>query len=99
MNSINGEAVIDNWTERALPPVITGVVVFLFTRLWDAWQFEKKLTEIIKIHLAEFKDNHVAPLKERVSKFDQTVVSLQHDLTEVKTLVAAIAAKLEVKGK
>lgn len=94
-----GEAVIDNsgWAERILPPAIVGIVVFLFTRLYDSWQFEKKLTEVIKLHLAEFKENNVAPLKERVSKFDLTVKELQHDITELKLLAARIAEKLEVK--
>jgi hypothetical protein len=96
-----GEAVIDNsgWAERILPPAIVGIVVFLFTRLYDSWQFEKKLNELIEKHLRDFNENKVAPLRERVSKFDRTVEDLQHDIAEVKVLTARIAEKLEVKAK
>jgi len=96
-----GEAVIDNsgWAERILPPAIVGVVVFLFTRLYDSWQFEKKLNELIEKHLRDFNENKVAPLRERVSKFDRTVEDLQHDIAEVKVLTARIAEKLDVKTK
>lgn len=93
-----GEAVIDNsWADKIIPSAIVGVVVFLFTRLYDSWQFEKKLNDIVKTHLADFNENKVAPLRERVSKFDRTVETLQHDVTEVKQIVAGIAAKLEVR--
>lgn len=96
-----GEAVIDNsgWAERILPPAIVGVVVFLFTRLYDSWQFEKKLTELIEKHLHDFNENKVAPLRERVSKFDRTVETLKDDVAEVKLLIARIAEKLDVKTK
>jgi len=96
-----GEAVIDNsgWAERILPSAIVGFLVFLFTRLYDSWQFEKKLNELIEKHLHNFNENKVAPLKERVSKFDRTIETLQHDISEVKTIVAGIAATLEVKAK
>ncbi len=100
-----GEAVIENhWTDKVLPSAIAGLVIFLITRLWDSWQFEKKLAELEKRltesaekHLREFKENNVTPLKERVSKFDRTVETLQHDITELKLLTARIAEKLEVK--
>lgn len=104
----SGEAVIDNsgWLEKTLPPAIVGVVVFLFTRVYDAWQFEKKLTEVekkmaeaIKLQLVDFKENNVTPLRERVSKFDRTVETLKDDVAEVKLLIARIAEKLEVKAK
>lgn len=103
----SGEAVIDNgWAERILPPAIVGIVVFLFTRVYDAWQFEKKLTDVerkmaeaIKLQLVDFKENNVAPLRERISKFDKTVDVLQHDVAEVKLLLARIAEKLEVKAR
>lgn len=103
----SGEAVIDNgWAERIVPPAIVGVFVFLFTRLVTSLQFEKKLAEaekkqadLMEKSLREFKENHVLPLKERVSKFDQSVLALQHDLSEVKLTTARIAEKLEVKMK
>lgn len=106
----SGEAVIDNsgWTERILPPAIVGVVVFLFTKLWDTWQFDKRLAEIraqmitkddLRSGLADFRENHVQPLKERVSKSEQAVRDMQRDIQETKEIVAAIAAKLDVKVK
>lgn len=103
-----GEAVIDNsgWAERILPPAIVGIVVFLFTRVVTSLQFEKKLTELekkqadfIEKSLRDFNENKVAPLRERVSKFDQSVLALQHDLSEVKLTTARIAEKLDVKTK
>jgi hypothetical protein len=46
-----GECVVDNgWADRIVPPVISGAivgfVVFLLTRLYDSFQFEKRLSEL-----------------------------------------------------
>jgi uncharacterized coiled-coil DUF342 family protein len=105
-----GECVIveGGWADRILPPVISGVVVgvvvFLMTRLYDTFQFEKKLSELtaklatkdeLKSELAEFRSNHVAPLKERQSKFEQTVKELSHDIGAIKEMLASVVAKLE----
>lgn len=99
MNS-TGETVIDNsWADKIIPSAVVGIVVFLFTRLWDSWQFEKRMNEIIKSHLNDFHENKIAPLRERVSKFDRTVETLQHSIEELKLLTARIAEKLEVSGK
>ncbi len=104
-----GECVIEGgWADRIVPPVASGVVVFLLTRLYDAFQFEKKFAELtaklatkdeLKSELAEFRSNHVAPLKERQSKFESTVQGLQHDIGTIKEMLASIATKLQVTGK
>ncbi len=97
-----GEAVIvenSGWIEKVLPPAIVGIFVFLFTKLWDALQLERKLADAIKTALTDFKENHVAPLAKRQSEFDKTIKDVQHDISEIKSTAAAIAAKLDVKVK
>ena len=96
MNS-TGEAVIDNSFEWLAKAGIGAAIGATMMRLWDALKMVSR--EDLRVALDDFGKNQVTPLKERVSKFDQTVASLQHDVTEVKTLVAAIAAKLEVKSR
>jgi len=95
--------------DKVWPPVISGVcvgfIVFLLTRLYDAFQFEKKLTDLtarlvskeeLKAELSEFKANHLQPIKERQSKFDATLQDLQKVTTDTREVVIQIASKLDV---
>lgn len=98
----------NDWFWKLVPPVITAFVVFLITKLYDAAQYDKRFaalenklvskTEMREMFI-EFESNRVTPLRDRISKSDAKMESIQHDMTEVKELVLRIAVKLEVQGK
>lgn len=105
----DGNVIVEGgWIEKTLPPLLTGGVIFLMTRLYDAWQFDKKLSamesrmatrESVKAELAEFRETHITPLKDRQSKFDQKIEGIQAELHKVGDNVIRIAAKLGVETR
>ncbi len=102
-----GEAVIENGLiDRVLPPLLVGLAVFAVTRLYDAWQFDKKLAELaakmvtkedLKGALSDFRANHIQPLERTQSKFDNALSAIHNLIAETRETVLEIRAELRVK--
>ena len=105
----------NDWFWKVIPAVISGFVMFLITKLYDAAQFEKRIAALTEAfndkfnHLAskeemrsmfvEFEANRVVPLRERVSKSDNEISTIRSEISTVRDIVTRIAAKLEVQGR
>lgn len=100
-----GEIALEHdWFWRLIPPVITGAVVFLITKLWDASKYEARFAALesrlvskaeLKSELSDFQAVHIEPLKRNQSKFDSKLEAILVEVTATREIVLKLEARFD----